>query len=98
VEPDSAPAVLRALRKVREVRPAVPPMTYRLDRGLAAAESPRGRLSFGQHRSALLARATLAALGARQRLGLEHIAAAFAREKIDANTPWKHSLDFDLLG
>jgi hypothetical protein len=74
-----------------ELRDAVPLFTHRLGTGLALAESPNGKLSFGQHRCGLIATGLVAAY--RKQLPdcsarLTRIIEQFQENGISLERPW----------
>jgi hypothetical protein len=95
VERDSI-ASLRAIREIHaehrsDLRPATPALTKRLGRGIAAAEDPASRESFGWHRCGLIAEA-LVNYGEAQTgsddARLERVAKAFASAGVTVSEPW----------
>lgn len=84
-----AHALLRWSRRPGLFRAQVPPMTLRLGRGIAAAEShpSDGEGSFGEERCRLVARALQAAARDARPLA-HHLRAVFGAAGLDASAPW----------
>jgi hypothetical protein len=74
----------------------VPPLTCRLDTGLAFAEhDAESNESFGQHRCRLIAEAIDRATDRGVAAARDAIYARFAREGLDPNRPWMRALQAD---
>ena len=93
VRADAEGAVWRSIRRAHDavatwLAPGVPPLTKRLEAGLAAAELPFDATeSFGQHRCRLIAEAVIWARRERQD-PIGAIRQRFAEAGIDPDRPW----------